>query len=253
MQHEELEKLRKIAEQAAGMAARELKHNHEQLSLIRSDSGRDIKTTADHVADKIVLGELNLTGYGIISEESGTHQSDYLKEPCWIVDPLDGTLNYTRGFPVYAVSIAFWDGMRPVMGVVHDIQTGHCYSAVVGQGAWCNGSRIQVSGVNNVSRAVLATGFSTGRKYSAAELNGFIGRIQRYKKIRMVGSAAMSLANVAAGRFDAYTEDDIWLWDVAAGLVLVEAAGGTVKCSMVTSDLRVNVTAWNGNFEVEDQ
>jgi myo-inositol-1(or 4)-monophosphatase len=251
MEIEMIDHLRRLAEEATAQAAEALRTGFAKLRKVNSAVGRDIKTVADGRAEAILLSALEPSGYAILSEERGATSKNCLEGSCWILDPLDGTLNYTRGFPICAVSIAFWDEGRPQFGVIHDIASGECYSGVVGRGASCNGTPLQVSKVSDIGQAVLATGFPTGRSFDTQSLAAFISSIQRYKKIRLIGSAALSLAHVASGRFEAYKEEDIWLWDVAAGLALVEASGGQVRYSPIKPDWKLDVIAWNGNLRLE--
>jgi myo-inositol-1(or 4)-monophosphatase len=116
-----------------------------------------------------------------------------------------------------------------VLGAVFDFHRDEMFSGVVGEGAWCNEEQIFVSDTRIASRAVLTTGFPSFRDFDDDSLLGFVRHVQRFKKVRLLGSAALSLAYVACGRADAYAEDDIMLWDVAAGLALVSAAGGAIE------------------------
>ena len=144
------------------------------------------------------------------------------------------------------VSIALWQGLNPVLGVIYDFVSGKIYSGVVDKGAGCNDKAIEVSRVASYDQAVLATGFPSSRDYSDVALEASIRSIQSFKKIRMIGSAALSLAHVSSGNVDAYTEDDIWLWDVAAGLALVKSAGGTYTISEIKDRFQLDVFAANG-------
>jgi len=155
-------------------------------------------------------------------------------------------LNFSRGFAMAAVSIALWDKGEPVLGVVHDIHHNLVYSGEVGEGAWCDNQSIQVSAVDTLDKAILATGFPSGRSYDTESLLGFVRSVQSYKKVRMLGSAALMLAQVAAGHFDVYEEEDIYLWDVAAGLALVRAAGGRFSMQPGSGPYKVRVRAGNG-------
>lgn len=247
----DIRKLCNIAEASAVQVAFALKDDFSRLNSVRVNEGKDIKLDADRKAEDMLFELLGPTGFEILSEERGASSKNCLDGPCWILDPLDGTFNYNRGFPVYAISIAFWMNDSPAFGVIYDIANAKCYSGQVGSGAWCNGEKIQVSGVYNRAQAVLATGFPSGRSFESSDLEIFVRSVQSYKKIRMIGSAALSLANVAAGVFDIYTEQDIWIWDVAAGLALVQAAGGKVSHTKIKENWKFDVTAWNGNFEPE--
>jgi len=245
-----LNDLQRLAETAAAQVARILKRDLRYLVGTAVEQGRDIKLLADARADEVLHQLLAPTGLPILSEERPWTAPNGHTRRFWVVDPLDGSLNYSRGFPQYAVSIALWEGERSLLGVIYDIDRDECHSGQVGQGAATNGVAFHVSTIDSVGRAVLATGFPTGRPFDTASLAGFVDAVQSFKKIRMIGSAALSLVNVATGRFDAYAERDIWLWDVAAGLALVEAAGGKVARSDVASDWKLNVAAWNGRFDL---
>ena len=113
-----------------------------------------------------------------------------------------------------------------------------------------DGESLRVSAVDEAGQAVLATGFPTGRSYDPENLSKFVSNVQRFKKIRMIGSAAMSLVYVASGVWEIYHEENVFLWDVAAGLALVEAAGGKVVCSELSSEGTFNVTASNGQISL---
>lgn len=238
-----------VAARATQEAADVLTFDRSELRRVKSEEGKDVKATGDERAHRSLLGALEPTGFPILSEEDEGASTVSLTEPCWIIDPLDGTFNYTRGFDMYAVSVAFWDAGKPQFGIVKDIPNGHLYKGIIDERATCDDGRVKVSRVADVSSAAVATGFPSGRDFGAASLESFLRSVQRFKKVRMLGSAALSLAHVASGHFDVYFEEDIWLWDVAAGLALVQAAGGTVKTSAVKDDWKVDVVAWNGQFE----
>jgi myo-inositol-1(or 4)-monophosphatase len=161
------------------------------------------------------------------------------------VDPLDGTFNFSRGIPLWCVSIGLWIGDRPVLGVIHEPIPGNTYTGIVGRGAWRNGLPIQVSRIAQSARAALATGFPAGRNFSTESLAGFVQQAAEYKKVRLLGSAAVSLTLVAAGLLEAYQEEDIQYWDVAGGLALVEAAGGRFRMRAGSSRWQRHVLADN--------
>ena len=144
----------------------------------------------------------------------------------WVIDPLDGTVNFVYGFPHYAVSIGVLVDGVPTVGVVHDTVADHVYSAVLGRGAHCDGVALRTSDCDSVGSTLLATGFAYGpdeRRSHGAVLAELIGDI---RDIRRAGSAALDLCHVAAGRVDAYYESGPNLWDVVAGMLLVTEAGG---------------------------
>jgi len=234
-----------VARCAAAFAAELLRSDFLTDANVTDAQGKDIKTKADVAAQEHIIEVLRSTGIPMLAEEGDQHAVD-MSHLVWIVDPLDGTLNFSRGFAMAAVSIALWDGGIPVLGVVHDIFNGHIYSGKVGQGAWFDAQTMCVSTVANVAQAVLATGFPSGRSYNTDSLLRFVRSVQDYKKVRMLGSAALMLAQVAAGRFEVYEEEDIYLWDVAAGLALVQAAGGRFEMRPGSGPYKYSIRATNG-------
>ena len=215
---------------------------------VESRHGHDIKTRADVAAEDCIKEHLAGSGIPVFAEESATGTTSNSAALRWLVDPLDGTMNFTRRFPICGVSIGLWDGDAPVLGAIYDLGQRTIYTGIVGQGAWCDGKPMHTSVVTEQSQAILATGFPTGRDYESAALGKFVGRIQTFKKIRMIGSAALSLARVAEGVFDAYYEEDIMIWDVAAGLALVAAAGGQIEVGPGARPHSVVCKATNGHL-----
>ena len=236
-----------VARHAAAAGAKLLRANFLNDARIADVTGKDIKTLADVAAQECILAVLAPTGIPVLAEEGEHHVAD-LDGHVWLVDPLDGTLNFSRGFPVAVVSVALWEGGTPLLGIVHDIFSGQVYSAMMGHGAWFDDREMHVSAVAEEGQAILATGFPSGRSYDTDSLMQFVQSVQNYKKIRMLGSAAMMLAQVAAGRFDVYEEEDIYLWDVAAGLALVKAAGGTFSMTPGSGPYKYHVRASNGHL-----
>ncbi|MFP6900645.1 MAG: inositol monophosphatase family protein [Opitutales bacterium] len=235
-----------LAEKAARAAAKTLRRDFLSDAGVTKAKGKDLKTQADLTAEKIILDILAASPHPQVSEETGEAPQLPDEGPCWIVDPLDGTMNFARGFPVSCVSIALWVDAVPAVGVILDLNGDRLYRGAVGQGAEVDGEPLQVSEVAEEGQAVLATGFPTGRSYVSEDLSLFISNIQKFKKIRMIGSAAMSLVYVASGVWEIYHEENVFLWDVAAGLALVKAAGGKVFRSELSSNGTFTVTATNG-------
>lgn len=216
-----------IAISAAQSAGKVLVSSRDRILGVREDRGKDLKLDADREAESIILGMLEATPFPVLSEEEGEVGILDSKAPAWIVDPLDGTFNFSRNQPLCCVSIALVQGNQSLLGVVFDFNRSELFAANVPEMlATLNGDPIRVSPVNDPSRACLATGFPVHRDYSVESLREMVDCFQRFKKIRMFGAAALSLAWVACGRVDAYFEEDIMFWDVAAGLALVQAAGG---------------------------
>ncbi len=149
----------------------------------------------------------------------------------WIVDPLDGTVNFYYGLiDLCCISIALWDGNKPILGVVSRFAIDDLFTGVVGQGAFLNGQPIRVSGVERLDKAIFASGFPVNQNYTPEQLTEWVLRVRRFKKARMLGCVALMGTFVAAGRLDIYAEDSAKLWDVAAAIALTEAAGGVTVC-----------------------
>ena len=135
--------------------------------------------------------------------------------------------------------------MHSVLGVVYDFNRNEMFSGLIGQGAWLNGKPIKVSNTKKKSRAILCTGFPVSSDFSSKTLLRFVENIMEYKKIRLLGSAALSLAYVACGRADVYVENGIKLWDVAGGIALVEAAGGQAQYAALDKENILTVKGSN--------
>ena len=217
-----------------------------------AEHGRDLKLTADRQSEALIVSSLQAaTSFPILCEESGAleHQGGDRRR-WWVVDPLDGTANYARGIDFCCVSIALLDGSEPVLGVVHDFGRDETFTGLVGAGAWLNERPIHVSEVTRLDRAVLCTGFPVGGDFSTPGIERFARQVQQYKKVRLLGSAALSLAYLAAGRVDAYGEHGIRLWDVAAGIAVVRAAGGRAMVAATANDwsMLATVSATNATL-----
>jgi myo-inositol-1(or 4)-monophosphatase len=216
---------------------------------INSSIGKDIKLEADVESEKLIVKILQEgSPFNILSEESGLVRSDNAGGYRWIVDPLDGSLNYSRGIDIYAVSIGLWKENEPVLGVVYDFLNEKLYTGLVGDGAYLNGKKIVVSQIDNKKDSILTTGFPVYSSLDQTNMNAFITNVQEFKKVRLFGSAAMSLIHVARGATEAYTENNIAVWDVAAGLAIVVAAGGTFTAGEGKGPLYLNIYASNGKI-----
>lgn len=204
-------------------------------ATVDSQEGRDIKLAADRRSEELIIDVLRPTGIPILSEERGSVGGNQGSRK-WIVDPLDGTANFWKGMRDLAcVSVALWEDGQPILGVVNRFWTQELYGGVMGKGAWRNGQPIHTSAVPHRKDAVLATGFPVGRDYGTDSLAAFVGKVQGFKKIRMLGAAALMGVLVADGRIDAYTEEQIMLWDIAASSAIVRAAGGVAEVQPLES------------------
>lgn len=195
----------------------------------------DLVTIADRESENFII-DLIHTRYpehGILAEESGALFTMFEGEDAkyiWVIDPLDGTTNYTHQFPLFAISIALLYEQSPVIGVIYNPVMGELFHAVKGQGAFLDAMPISVSKVTELSYSLLVTGFAYDRRENPDNnFSEFCQLTQLSQGVRRMGSAALDLAYVAAGRFDGYWERGLKPWDVAAGILLVEEAGGTIS------------------------
>jgi myo-inositol-1(or 4)-monophosphatase len=226
--HEVLE----LAERLAREAGRLQKERYETAIEIRTKSSSvDLVTEVDHACEALIVDALTAErpDDAILAEEGRGHDRPDATWR-WIIDPVDGTTNYAHGYPRFCVSIGVErEGVRTV-GVVYDPLLDEQFSAVRGEGATLNGRALRVSEIDELKNALLATGFAYDvRRNPEDNVNHFIAFLKRSRALRRDGSAALDLAYVAAGRFDGFWELRLHAWDVAAGLLLVEEAGGRVS------------------------
>lgn len=253
MYERELE-LAKQATLAAGKMLGELPERE-----VDEENGRDIKLHADRLSEKVIIETLKSDDhdFDVLSEEMGLKRGEDHGHT-WIIDPLDGSANFSKGLDeLCCVSVALWknggDGMpeAPAVGVIYRFATEELYSGIVDRGAYKyqvakeggveeeSRQALCTSNVTEVGKAILATGFPVRRNYSDKSLSKFVTDIQRFKKIRMLGTAAMMGAFVAEGKMDAYMEEEIMLWDVAASAAIVKAAGGRAEINLLEDNKTV--------------
>ena len=242
-----------LANKAALKAGAALSKNKISWNVLVQEPDRDRKLRADSEAEKILVSLiLENSDYPLITEETGWHGSTPTlyekKEPevFWVIDPLDGTVNYSMSIPICCVSIALVCSGKPILGVVYDFERNELFSGGLNLSAMLNGHSIKVSSTPNKSESVLMTGLPKARDFSDAGMYQFGKEVAGWQKVRMIGSAALSMAYVAAGRADAYQEEKIMPWDIAAGWALVNAGGGKVDVEMDDFRRPLNVFAHNG-------
>lgn len=223
------EDLYATALQAARRAGRFLKKNAGTDFEVAKKGRINLVTEMDLQAEKIIVDQIleDFPDHEILAEERGS--GDTRGAIKWIIDPLDGTTNYTHGYRFYCVSIAVEGNGSIQVGVVYDPVTEECFSARRGQGAWLNDKPIRVSSRSSLSDSLLATGFSYELEKIRENLACFNRLILEARGIRRDGSAALDLCYVACGRFDGFWELSLSPWDVAAGMLIVEEAGGRVS------------------------
>ncbi|HYY56647.1 MAG TPA: inositol monophosphatase family protein [Pyrinomonadaceae bacterium] len=193
----------------------------------------DLVTEADLAAERLIIERIKSyhPRHAVLAEESGASdlQDGQRSEYCWIVDPLDGTTNYAHGYPTFCVSIALERAGVVEIGVIHDPLRDETFAAERGEGATLNGRRIRVSEIDDLNRAMLCTGFPYNVRDGGDFARHFRNFIMHAQAVRRDGSAALDLAYVACGRFDGFWEEGLRPWDVAAGVLMIEEAGGRVS------------------------
>ncbi|MDX9702504.1 MAG: inositol monophosphatase family protein [Candidatus Auribacterota bacterium] len=218
-----------LAAKTAGKMIKDASRNKISLD-IETKAKNDFVTNVDKASEaciKKILIERH-PDYAVMAEESSSAKT-IPPDRYWVIDPLDGTTNYIHGFPPYCVSIGLCEGIVPILGVIYDPTRDELFHAAKGQGAYLNGKPIKVSGCENLSDGLIATGFLF-RDMDVMEqcLNCFKEVLQKCQGVRRPGAAAIDLAYVACGRLDGFWEQGLYPWDASAGSVIVMEAGGTV-------------------------
>lgn len=222
------------AARAAGQIILRYMNRLDSLAIVEKQR-LDFASEVDRAAEAEIIRELKraFPAHAILAEESGAQGKS---RHVWVIDPLDGTHNYLRGFPHFSVSIAMLENGEPMHGVIYDPLRDELFTASRGDGAYLNDRRIRVSSRNELSGALLATGFPfRQRAHLDAQLGMTRALLQQAEDIRRTGSAALDLAYVANGRIDGYFEIGLKPWDLAAGCLLVREAGGRY-CDFVGRD-----------------
>lgn len=273
-----------VAARAARAAGKVIFQNLRSAKKVRSETSHDIKLELDVRCQKLIertlhrafpqiafLGEEGASGPPSRRSGAASAADAHFR---WVVDPIDGTVNFAHGIPHASVSIALQTTARrgertrepqpqatkgsrvrsphqrrdyeTILGVVYDPFTDELWTAFRGQPARLNGKRIHVSRLRNLARSIVSIGFAKDRASLARALPYFIWLARRVRKIRMMGSAALALAYVATGRFDAYVESGISVWDIAAGGLILECAGGRFWYERTEGQHRFRMVASNG-------
>ena len=234
--HQQIE----IAKNAAKEAGKVLLNKKDSLNQSIFSSDKDIKLKADIEAENRIKSILEKeSSFPILAEESGKSK-EHLDETFWVVDPLDGTANYARDIPLCCVSIALMHKMNPVLGVIYDFNNSDLYEGHLDGEAKLNEMAIKVSGTTLPSEGILVTGLPNNTDYSDQALLGMVKDFQKWRKVRMIGSAAIASCYVASAKADVYKEFGTYIWDVAAGAAIVNASGG-----------RAEITNQRDNFQVD--
>ena len=240
----ELDSWLEIAKSSALVGGKYLLENQGEDLDILVNEGRDIKLQLDTDTENIIKQHLALfSKFSMLGEETGL--SDDLGEFYWVVDPLDGTSNFLRNIPISCVSIALMQNLTPILGVIYDFNHDDLYFGHQQSKAFVNQKEITVSDYSKKSQSTLVTGIPAKTNYSDDEFKNMIDDFQHWKKVRMIGSAAMASIYVAAGKAETYKENGIFLWDIAAGAAIVNAAGGIASITNIQADHRVDAKFTN--------
>ena len=223
----------------------------ENLQVSAKGPG-DFVSSADKRTEKILIEELQKAHpeFGIITEETGIINKSNTQNR-WIIDPIDGTMNFLNGVPQFAISIGYEENNEIKCGVIFNPITNEMFAAEKGNGAYLNNSRIRVSNKKNVKDSLLVTGGpKQASKIKEQIFSEYIHLSKNASNIRKFGSAALDMAYVACGRFDGYWQREINYWDIAAGIIIVKEAGGFVEFFEQTTNthLKMNILASNASI-----
>ncbi|MFN4227430.1 MAG: inositol monophosphatase family protein [Candidatus Ratteibacteria bacterium] len=209
------------------LAGKYLKENYNKVSKL-NESRYDIKLLQDIESEKILLGNIKkfFPEDNFLSEESKIPKKN--KKNLWIIDPLDGSLNFSKGIPHFCISIAFV-GENEKFGIVYDFLKEELFTGIEGEGAYLNGKKIEVSKIDKIEESILSIGFMRGEKEILYGLKILEKMIKKVKRIRMMGSASLDLCYLASGRIDLSIHLNLNRWDYEAGSIILKESGGKLE------------------------
>lgn len=230
-----------LAKDIAIKAGTYLINNNDNLKQVSFSSKKDIKLKADTAAEEIIVEAiLKQSRFPILAEESGKSTQN-LSDSFWVIDPLDGTANFKRSIPASCVSIGLIQKNQPILGVIYDFNNDNLYEGSIDTPALMNGNKIKVSDIKHPKDGILMTGLPNDTDYTDKALLEMVKNFQNWRKVRMIGSAALASVYVASGKAELYTEKKSYLWDVAAGAAIVNAAGGEAVIDNQNEKFQVDV------------
>ena len=222
---------------------------------VSSKAPGDFVSSADKRTEKVIIDELQKAHpeFGIITEETGIINKSNINNR-WIIDPIDGTMNFLNGIPQFAISIAYEENQEVKCGVIFNPISNEMFLAEKGNGAFLNNSRIRVSSKKKIKDSIMVTGgprFSSNIKEKI--FSEYINVSKKVSNVRKFGSAALDMAYVASGRFDGYWQRELNYWDIAAGIIIVQEAGGFINFfeQNKKETLKKNIIATNANIHEE--
>ena len=237
-----INELKDMAIGAAIQAGDFLNKSKLEEKAVYKEEGRDIKLIIDQDTEKLIRSSLQVSDIPILGEEYG---GEVAEGKYWVIDPIDGTANYFRGLDECCVSIALMEDDEALIGVIFNFNNNQMFTAVKDHGAFLNNAKISVSDITSKNKASITTGFPASESIESSM--DFLEDLKGWKKVRMFGSAALSCAYVASGKCDYYAEKGVFLWDFAAGISLIEEAGGSVNFTEI-SEGRYSVSFSNGKI-----
>ena len=231
---------------AALNAGKYLLKNKSKLNVRIESRSKDTKLQADVEAENLIKQSIScISKYPILAEESGKSVEN-LGDTFWVIDPLDGTANFSRDIPICCVSIGLVCNMKPILGVIYDFNNDDLYKANnITKEAFLNNKEIEVSKIDNKNEAVLVTGLPVNTNYENDSLKKMIEDMQTWKKVRMIGSAAIASCYIASGKAELYKENGVFLWDIIAGAAIIESSGGNAKINNVKDNFQVDIVFSN--------
>ena len=234
------------AVEAALNAGKYLLKNKSKLNVRIESRPKDTKLQADVEAENLIKQSIScISKYPILAEESGKSEEN-LGDIFWVIDPLDGTANFSRDIPICCVSIGLVCNMKPILGVIYDFNNDDLYKANnITKEAFLNNKEIEVSKIDSKNEAVLVTGLPVNTNYENDSLKKMIEDMQTWKKVRMIGSAAIASCYIASGKAELYKENGVFLWDIIAGAAIIESSGGNAKINNVKDNFQVDIVFSN--------
>ena len=239
-----------LAEQAARRAGALLRARFDSERVVDARLAHDVKLRLDKECQQLIYDILHeaYPDYSFLGEEGGSSG-----EIAWVVDPLDGTVNYFYGLPLFCVSIALQVRGEGVLGCVYAPMLDECFTALRGEPALLNGRPISVSDRSQMAQAIIFAGHGAHDGSGAVGMRRFAALSSRVCKMRILGTAALSLCYIAAGRLDAYIEQRTNLWDFAAARVILESAGGVLEFTpQEPGALAGSILAWNSHLPLHE-
>ncbi len=238
------------ATKAARAAGALIRENFGRPLKVDVEEAHDIKLELDVRAQELITKLLleEFPNHAVLGEEGNVDNTS--TEFQWVIDPIDGTVNYFYGIPHFCISIALREKGELIVGVIYDPMRDELWQGERGGQAFLNGRVIEVGRYTDVAQAVVSVGMSKTLAEVEVGLSIFQDLLTRARKCRMMGSAALDLAYVATGRFDAYIERSVNWWDIAAGVVLVKCAGGQLSIApSAVQHGKLSIVAWNGKID----